>query len=410
LVVGSIGMFLFKETSRHEFNLDRSNDGFAKNFEKIFKLRLPHMDTVEDYLRKLSPEELEHLKATLVRGLIEQKVFHRFKLFGRFYMVAIDGTGTNTYKENDEKQSRPHKTSKNGITTYYQYVVEAKIITPNKMAISIASEWVTNESKDEKKADFDKQDCELKAFGRLAKKIKKFFPRLPICILADGLYPNKTFMKACQDNNWEYIVVFKDKSLKTLQEEIKDVENKKRRNYQTDIRSENGRKHTHRKFEWITESFDYAGFSLYWLSCTETITKYDKDKKTASAEAPGRFVTLTSIKVDQCNVRSIAQGGRFRWKIENEGFNAQKNEGYNLCHKYSRTTFDCHKNYYQCLQIAHMINQLAEHGDLITRMKKSNTVLTIKHLWKNLLSVMQISTIEDVDIEINKPFQVRLAG
>jgi hypothetical protein len=403
-------MFLLKETSRNAFNLDRDREIFKSNYFKIFKLRLPHMDTAEDYLRKLEPDELEQLKATLVKGLIEQKVLHRFRLLGKYFMIAIDGTKTNTYDENDEKQSRPHKTSKNGVTTYYHYVVEAKLITPNKMAISIASEWVTNESADQTEPKFDKQDCEQKAFERLSKKMKKYFPRLPVCILADGLYPNKTFMKICQDNTWEYVVVFKDKSLKTLQEEIRDTENKKRRSYETHHTSEDGLKLTHRKFEWITESLTYAGFCLYWLCCTETITRYDKNKTISSVEAPKRFVTLTSLKVDQSNVRCIAQGGRFRWKIENEGFKAQKHEGYNLGHKCSRSTFDCYKNYYQCLQIAHMINQLAEHGDMITAMKKCNDKLTIKHLWTDLISVLKICTIEENNIEINNRFQVRLAG
>src|SRR5690554_6686727 len=46
--------------------------------------------------------------------------------------------------------------------------------------------------------DFEKQDCEQKAFVRLAAKIKKHFPRLPVCILADGLYPNNTVFEICR--------------------------------------------------------------------------------------------------------------------------------------------------------------------------------------------------------------------
>ena len=82
-----------------------------------------------------------------------------------------------------------HKTSKNGVTTYFHYVLEAKLITPNGFAISLATEWIENPS------SYDKQDCELKAFKRLAWKMKKFFPRLPICIHADGLYPSKRFFE-----------------------------------------------------------------------------------------------------------------------------------------------------------------------------------------------------------------------
>ena len=59
-----------------------------------------------------------------------------------------------------------------------------------------------------------------------------------------------------------------------------------------------------------------------------------------------------------------SRGGRCRWKIENEGFNIQKNGGFNLEHAYGigeRQT----RNYYVLLQIAHMILQLIERGSLL---------------------------------------------
>ena len=57
-------------------------------------------------------------------------------------------------------------------------------------------------------------------------------------------------------------------------------------------------------------------------------------------------------------VRTLSRTGRLRWKIENEGFNTQKHLGYGLEHKYARVSWQAAKNYYQCLQIGHLINQL----------------------------------------------------
>ena len=65
-----------------------------------------------------------------------------------------------------------------------------------------------------------------------------------------------------------------------------------------------------------------------------------------------RFVHLSNLKLDDATSVSVSDEGRLRWKIENEGFNTQKNGGYGLEHKYSRTSFNAMKNYYQCLQIA----------------------------------------------------------
>ena len=74
LLTGGIAMFLLKETSRNAFNNDRS-ERFKENYFRIFKMRLPHMDTAHTFLASLAAFELEDLKAAFVATLIEQKMF-----------------------------------------------------------------------------------------------------------------------------------------------------------------------------------------------------------------------------------------------------------------------------------------------------------------------------------------------
>lgn len=83
-------MFIFKETSRNAFNNDRREVCFRKNFLKYFSINLPHGDAPDDVLRVLPPEELELLKACLVGGLIEQKMFRKFRFPGKFHLVAVE--------------------------------------------------------------------------------------------------------------------------------------------------------------------------------------------------------------------------------------------------------------------------------------------------------------------------------
>ncbi len=42
----------------------------------------------------------------------------------------------------------------------------------------------------------------------------------------------------------------------------------------------------------------------------------------------------TSLEVNQSNVETIVACGRARWKIENEGFNLLKNNGYHMQHNF----------------------------------------------------------------------------
>ena len=84
------------------------------------------------------------------------------------------------------------------------------------------------------------------------------------------------------------------------------------------------------------------------LVCVIELDETTIDKKT-------RFVWLTNFKVGKNNIVKIAKGGRLRWKIENEGFNIQKNRGFNLEHPYSQDEISM-KNLYLLLQIAYMIS------------------------------------------------------
>jgi len=53
-----------------------------------------------------------------------------------------------------------------------------------------------------------------------------------------------------------------------------------------------------------------------------------------------------------------------RWKLENEGFNIQKNHGYQLEHAYCSHQ-SAVKSFYFLLQVAHAINQLMIKGNLL---------------------------------------------
>lgn len=69
----------------------------------------------------------------------------------------------------------------------------------------------------------DKQDCETKAFKRLAKKIKKEYPRLRIIISGDALYASKPVIDICKENGWKYIIRFKEGSIPTLYREFETI-------------------------------------------------------------------------------------------------------------------------------------------------------------------------------------------
>ena len=267
---------------------------------------------------------------------------------------------------------------------YFHYVLEAKLVTRDGHAFSLASEWIENPS-----GDFDKQDCERRAFIRLAAKLKKQYPRLLICILADGLYPYENAFKICEDNGWKFIFVLQDDSLKTVQEELTLT---RRRKPSTEYYTVNKGWRITEEYRYQTDIEYHKKYTLNWVQCVEIRKKMKQAKTKASqSEAPSEtscFEYVTNIKPDKDNVRAIAYGGRLRWKIENEGFNTQKCGDYELEHKYCRKSYNGLKNYYTLLQIAHAINQLIEKGKCITAILKLRPKETLHNLWGKLKHYM----------------------
>jgi len=160
--MGAISLFLFKQGSRNSYNNNRRDKDFLSNYKKLFGMRLPHQDTINDLLRVLDPLTLEEFKTSMVRELIEKKVFHKWHLLGKYHVVAIDGTGVNSYTEKHCDKCLT-KTSKSGKQAWFHNVLEAKLVLPNGLSISLGTEWIENDS-----SEYDKQDCELKAFDRLS--------------------------------------------------------------------------------------------------------------------------------------------------------------------------------------------------------------------------------------------------
>ena len=209
-------------------------------------------------------------------------------------------------------------------------------------------------------AKASKQDCELKAFARLAQRLKKDYPQLRMCFLLDGLYANGTVFEICRQNHWNYIVTFKEGSMPTLWRE-----------YQT-------AKFNQSENHCIVENPGQPRQSFAWAT---GLTHQDDQKRIhplnafeCREEVNGKcttFVWLTNFPLEHRNVviRLANRGGRCRWKIENEGFNNQKNGGYALEHAYS-THPQAIKHWYLLLQIAHFLMQLLEKGTLLGKVQK----------------------------------------
>jgi hypothetical protein len=393
ILMAGLALFLFKKGSRNAINNLREESQFKKNYHRLFKCRLPHLDTVDKVMRALPEEMLEELKHKLVQILLQKKVLHNQRLFNKYFIIAVDGTGVFTFDEDTTGQCT-HKTSKNGKTNYFHNVLEAKLVTASGFSISIMTEWIENPE-----GEYNKQDCELKAFARLAERLKKAYPRLPICIAADSLYPCQNFFKICTENDWAYIATFKEGSIPTVAATAELMDQTKQNRLQNNFIK--GETQIAQIYRWV-DNIKYHEHQMNWLECVETQQDKEGTKIT-------RFVHLTNLAINAHNIIIVSHGGRLRWKIENEGFNSQKNSGFALCHKYNRVSYLAMKNYYQCLQIAHLFTQLMILDSRFQKILKSK--ISCQCLWEWMIGFLRFSkvcvkTLQQWNVQ---PIQIRFA-
>ena len=330
---------------------------------------LPHWETINDYLKKLEPKELEDIIPKLVYRLTRMRSFENSRIRNKYWQVVVDATHLYTFEEKhcDHCLIREFKDKKTGEVIrreYYHVVLEAKLIILGNVVISIATEFVENESPDVKK-----QDCELNAFYRLAEKLKKRFPKLPICLGMDSLYAASPVFDLCKKYGWHYIIRFKDGSIKSVASEFHALKNMEKSQVWTQIDNN------------ITKTHRYV-LKIPYQTHELNIIEYEQ----SDMEHP--FVFITDLPVKRGNCEQIVADGRRRWKIENEGFNEQKNGGFGLEHMFSKD-YNAIKNHYFLIQIGHMISQLLEYGlRCLTALSKiSSTQITsdVKESFRTVL-------------------------
>ena len=301
---------------------------------------MPHYDTLNYYLEKLPPEELSQVRRKMVASLVRRKQFYKNRLLEKYWRVVLDGTQLYYFREKHcENCLKSTVVDENGKKTekYYHRVLEAKLLLGEKLVISLGTEFIENESEDVKK-----QDCEINAAKRLLGRIKKEYPRMPFCIQGDALYEVEPVMEICREKGWRYLFTHKDSRQQKvaeayswiIREEPNEVRNigkeKGRGRYANDVDVTAGKKEKMNVYEYRYETPEGKEICFQWV---------------------------TDIELTKTNLKEMITAGRGRWKIENEGFNAQKNGIYDIEHLNSRNS-NAMKNHYLLTQIADLVMQI----------------------------------------------------
>ena len=314
----------------NKFNSDYAISNLSKIIEEELS-ELPHYDTINDVFDDLDISELRKIQKYIVYTLIRSKMFDKFRYNGKFQLL-IDGTGlvSFNYKHCDHCIVKKHG---DGSMSYEHHVLEAKLVF-DSFVLSIDSEFIENS--DPSVINLKKQDCEMNAFKRMAIRLKKNFPKLKFIVTGDALYVSGPFIKICLDNNWNYIFRLKSDKLQTVNRDFEGI-----------ISLETGSSLYN---YFLVKDYQYNKYSF-------NIIRHIENSKV--------FTYITDLSIDDSNIKTVIDLGRKRWKIENQGFNVQKNILFNINHMCS-LNYNAMKAHYLFVQFVHTIRQLFDFGSSLT--------------------------------------------
>ena len=440
-------MFFLRSKSRNNMNEIRNKKNFRAMFFKVFGFNIPHLDTCNNVLERIPPDELRVIQKDIVTYLIKSKFFFSSKIAGTVSFV-FDGTGLGTIDIDDDmlvpkdrensldknsllqegpinksivedikknatiwatgKTSKLQegpinksivedikknatiwatgKTSKNGIQFFTRQMVMIRAIGPNESAVVIDWEPINTED------GSLKEDCEQNATKRLLERVRRNFSRLPITIIADGLFANQSFMKLANDLNYTYIFTLKNESLKNLWKEIhriiKDLSTDKpqqliKAHYEKlykeiEVMKKNApTEKFFREYEWIN-GLQHQGHELSWCALSEYV---NEDQKFY-------FSIITNLSPDKSNIEQILGAARSRATIE-DGFNTMKNRDVEIKHRFSRYSDEAAMNYITLASVADTLSHLVFSSDFVQRTYFHSDKSTIKNLIDNVKGSLQ---------------------
>jgi hypothetical protein len=287
------------------------------NAKTLFGMRnIPTDNHIRDLLDEASPGFLNAVFADCLKSLDRTYLpDFRVNLEEDDLLIALDGT----WYFSSEKISCSNCSTKkkDGATTHYHTMINPAIVSPgNSKVIALEPEFVTPQDGDLK------QDCENKAAKRWINTHGTKYAKKRVTILGDDLYCCQPMCLELLNHGFNFILICKKDSHKTLYEWLKGITDEK-----TIRKRIKGKWQTwhYRWAEQVPLKDDKDALEVNW--CELTITNKNGRRIYKNAFA-------TNHKITDSNIELIVSAGRTRWKIENENNNTLKTKGYNLKHNY----------------------------------------------------------------------------
>jgi hypothetical protein len=373
LLAYGILLFVYQIGSRRNANKEMTKPIFWENVKAMFPEieSLPHADTLARLLEKIEVEEIQNCLVELLQDLMRRKKF-RDHLINKRYLVAVDGSQKfyRDYQWEPEALQR-HVGGEERIPQYYVYVLESVLILDNGVVLPVLTETLENKDWVEGQT---KQDCERKAFERLAKKLYKIFGKGNVTLIADGLYACGPVISKCREYKWEYMLSLKEDAIPDVWKEATGLMKLEPSNSLCVKWGDRDQ-----RYLWANDiEYEYGNSSrrtvmLNVVICYETWSENHSRSTGKVEEMNTRYAWISSRNLSPKNVFfRCTRMARYRWKIENN-FLIEKHEGYNFEHCYSYD-WQAMKGFHYLMKVGHFLNAMAVHSEVLLEYVKDSGI------------------------------------
>jgi hypothetical protein len=280
-----------------------------------------------------SPEQIRNLLDPVEAGLLGApfwEIYQRlaacgqldaYRSVGGTHLVSLDGT---QHHSSTTIQCPECRVAVHNETAYYSHqVLLAVLCAPEpEQVLALEPEYITPQD------GHEKQDCEQAAIKRWVQRHAGEFEPWSVTILTDDLHCHQPTCELFIQQQMYFILTCKPDSHTTLYEELALLAQVEGAIEERQVRRWNGRHYERWHYRWAKDlplrrqdprRVNWCEVTVYHASSGEQL--YHNS-------------WATNHDLTAATVADVVDSGRCRWKVENEGINVLKNQGYHFEHNY----------------------------------------------------------------------------
>jgi len=321
--LAAFGVFFMQSPSFLAHQRDMQRRKGENNANSLFEVgTIPSDAQIRNLLDPLDAGQLGAVFWGIYTGLDAGGHLDVYQGIGGTRLISLDGT--QYFSSQAIHCNNCRVTVKDGKKHYTHQVLLAVLCGAGQpKVVCLEPEFMTPQD------GHKKQDCEQQAIKRWVERNSGRFEPWSVTVLADDLHCHQPTCELLLKHELHFILTCKPESHSTLYEELRLLERVEGAISTTTVRRWNGRYHERWVYRWAEHVPLRRGpkaLKVNW--CSLRVIREDNGKELYYN------AWATDHALNERTVVAVARDGRSRWKVENEGINVLKNQGYSFEHNF----------------------------------------------------------------------------